>query len=290
MVKNILVTGDKGQLGNEIKVLSVDVNNCNFYFIDRDNLDITDREALESFCKDKSIHIIINCAAYTAVDQAESDVETANEVNHLAVKTMAQIAKKESIRLIHISTDYVFDGENYRPYLENDVVNPQGVYGETKLEGENAILKENPEGAVIIRTSWVYSSFGNNFVKTMLRLAKERDELGIIFDQVGTPTYAKHLAETILHIVHNNTKAQESVEIYHYSNEGVCSWYDFAKAIFELSDITCKVNAIKTAQYPTPAKRPHYSVLDKEKIKSHYQTLEIPYWKDGLKECLSHLS
>jgi len=297
---NVLVTGSNGQLGCEIKALvnpslltANDPLNT-FYFTDRTKLDVTDPHAIENFCSQNKIQIIINCAAYTAVDKAEEDTVNANAVNHLAVKYLAEIAKERDIKLIHISTDYVFDGKNHKPYNEEDATNPQCVYGKTKLLGEEAIKTINPKGAIIIRTSWVYSNFGNNFIKTMLKLSKERDELSVIFDQIGTPTYARDLATCILGIIQNpsflspNTDTPVSkVEIYNFSNEGVCSWYDFAKAIFELSDIECKVNPIETKEYPTPAKRPHYSLLNKLKIKKTYN-ITIPYWKDALKRCLAN--
>jgi len=276
----VLVTGSKGQLGSELKDL---VSGENFYFTDRDILDIADKEAVEKFCKENSIDTIINCAAYTAVDKAEEDVENADRINHLAVKYLAEAAKENGIKLVHVSTDYVFDGENFRPYVESDVTNPNGVYGSTKLAGEEAIKKVNPHNAIIIRTSWVYSSFGANFVKTMLHLGKERDALGVIFDQVGTPTYARDLAQAILDILPKIKS--ETVEIYNYSNEGVLSWYDFAKEIMKMAKIACKVNPIETKAYPTSAKRPHYSLLNKAKIKETFK-IEIPYWKDGLDDCL----
>jgi dTDP-4-dehydrorhamnose reductase len=241
---------------------------------------------MENYFEDKTFDTIINCAAYTAVDKAESEEDLANTINHRFVSMLSKIAKKKNITLIHISTDYVFDGNNHRPYIETDPTDPQGVYGRTKCDGENAILEVAPANCIIIRTSWVYSSFGNNFVNTMLRLGKERDSLGVIFDQVGTPTYARDLAKMILDIlpqIKNSTP-----EVYHYSNEGVTSWYDFAKAIFELSDVTCQVNPITTDQYPTPAARPHYSLLDKSKIKNDFG-ITIPYWRDSLKECLNTL-
>ncbi len=283
---NVLVTGSNGQLGSEIRNL---ISNDEWYFTDRNTLDITNKIAIESFCTKHNIEVIINCAAYTAVDKAEEDEVNADRINHLAVKYMAEIAKEKNIKLIHISTDYVFDGENYKPYSEEDKTDPQGVYGKTKLAGEQAIQDIHPNNSIIIRTSWLYSSYGNNFVKTMLRLGKERDELGVIFDQVGTPTYAKDLAKVIIHIIqHSTLKIQHSVEIYHYSNEGVASWYDFAKAIFELSDIQCDVKPIETKEYPTPASRPHYSLLNKAKIKNRFG-IEIPYYKDSLKMCLTKI-
>ena len=283
---NVLVTGSKGQLGSEIKELSSRYKEYAFTFSDRETLDLSSEDAIKAYFEDKRFDVIINCAAYTAVDKAESDKELAFSINHKSVETLAHIAKANNITLIHVSTDYVFDGSNFRPYIESDPTDPQGVYGESKLAGEEALLSINPKHAIIIRTSWVYSAFGNNFVKTMLRLGRERDELGVIFDQVGTPTYAKDLADAILEIIPKIDN--DAVEIYHYSNEGACSWYDFSKAIFELSKIECRVNPIETKEYPTPATRPHYSLLNKAKIKKAYQ-INIPYWKDSLKTCLKIL-
>ena len=279
---NILVTGSNGQLGSEIKELSKNYS-YNFFFTDRNNIDITSKDNIKAFCQTNNINVIINCAAYTAVDKAESDVENADLINRKAVKKLALVSEELNIKLIHISTDYVFDGKNFKPYCEEFQTNPQGVYGKTKLDGENEMRDINPKNSIIIRTSWVYSSFGNNFVKTMLRLGKEKKELGVIFDQVGTPTYARDLALTILDIIPqiNNDK----VEIYNYSNEGVLSWYDFAKEIMKMAKLNCKINPIETFEYPTPAKRPHYSLLNKSKMKSAFN-IEIPYWKDSLDECL----
>ncbi len=282
---NILVTGSNGQLGSELREISENYK-YNFYFTDKEKLDITDENDIELFVKSNNIDIIINCAAYTAVDKAEEDETNANMINHLAVKYLSQIAKDNNIKLIHISTDYVFDGRNYKPYSEDDRVDPNGVYGKTKLDGEDAMREINPLNSIIIRTSWVYSSYGANFVKTMLRLGKDRDEIGVIFDQVGTPTYAGDLAKTILEIlpkIDNN-----KVELYNYSNEGVLSWYDFAKEIMKMSKQECKVNPIETKAYPTPASRPHFSLLNKSKIKETYN-IEIPYWKDGLDRCLKKM-
>jgi dTDP-4-dehydrorhamnose reductase len=237
--------------------------------------------------------LIINCAAYTAVDKAEQEQELADAINHLAVKQLAKITQDKNSILIHISTDYVFDGTSHKPYVENDKINPQSVYGASKLKGEQAIQSIAPK-AIIIRTSWVYSEYGNNFVKTMLRLGQERENLNVIFDQIGSPTYAKDLADTILLMVDscaansNIFQHDTKVHLFHYSNEGVSSWYDFAKAIFELSNIACTVSAIESKDYPTPAKRPHYSVLNKAKIKQNFD-LTIPYWKDSLQACLKNL-
>ena len=302
---NILVTGANGQLGSELQSLSQKYH-YNFYFTDRNELDITDRSKIEEFVDKNNIKIIINCAAYTAVDKAETEKELADLVNHKAVQYLAEISKEKNIFLIHISTDYVFDGKNYKPYKEDDKTNPQGIYGLTKLKGEEAFINSGARG-IIIRTSWVYSSFGANFVKTMLRLSKERDELGIIYDQIGTPTYARDLALALLKImnyelgvmneeseenkkiIHNSKLiTHNSVSIYHYSNEGAISWYDFAKAIFEIKGIDIKVNPIETKEYPTPAIRPHYSLLNKAKIKEEFGII-IPYWKDSLDACLKKL-
>ena len=283
---NILVTGANGQLGSEIRELARYDKEHAFHFTDKETLDITDSKALETFVEENNIDTIINCAAYTAVDKAEKDEANADLINHIAVKQMAKIAKEKEIKLIHISTDYVFDGTNYKPYTEEDRPNPTGIYGKTKLAGEQAIQKIAPQNAIIIRTSWVYSSYGTNFVKTMLRLGKEREELGVIYDQIGTPTYAADLAEAILEIVPkiDNSKT----EIYHYSNEGAISWYDFAKEIMKMAKLSCQINPIETWQYPTPAKRPHYSLLNKAKIKKDFD-VTIPYWKDSLSACLTKM-
>jgi len=305
-MSNVLVTGSNGQLGSELRTLihhelqgkvetllpkinGTEVKtsaNMNYYFTDKNELDITDMKKVKEFCKNNKITHIINCAAYTAVDKAEEDKALADLINHIAVKNLAQVSKELNISLTHISTDYVFNGESFKPYNEDDITNPQGVYGQTKLDGENAMIEINPKKSIIIRTSWIYSSFGANFVKTMLRLGKEKEELGVIFDQIGTPTYAADLAKTILDIIPKikNKKA----EIYHYSNEGAISWYDFAKEIMKMAKLDCDINPIETFQYPTPAKRPHYSLLNKSKIKEEFN-LVIPYWKDSLDECLKKM-
>ena len=279
---NILVTGANGQLGSEIRALHANYP-YNFFFTDKTELDITDKNAAEEFIERTGVDTIINCAAYTAVDKAETDKENTDRINHLAVKNLAEISKKRDIQLIHISTDYVFDGKNYKPYNEDDTPNPNGIYGKTKLEGEKAMMQINPKDSVIIRTSWVYSSYGTNFVKTMLRLGKEKESLGVIFDQVGTPTYARDLAKAVLEILPNIKN--EKVEIYNYSNEGVLSWYDFAKEIMRMAKLNCKIDPIETKEYPTPAERPHYSLLNKSKIKKEFD-ITIPFWKDSLDECL----
>jgi dTDP-4-dehydrorhamnose reductase len=281
----ILVTGSTGQLGSEIKELSSKYP-YDFFFTNRISLDITNKEKIKIFCQTNKINVIVNCAAYTAVDKAEKDEKNADIVNRKAIKKLALVSKKLNIKLIHISTDYVFDGKNFKPYCEEYQVNPQSVYGKTKLEGEKELININPRNSIIIRTSWLYSYYGNNFVKTMLRLGKEKDFLEIIFDQIGTPTYARDLGKLILDIV---SKIQnEKVEIYNYSNEGVVSWYDFAKEIMKMSKLDCKINPIETYQYPTLATRPYLSLLNKSKIKQKFN-INIPYWKDSLDDCLRRL-
>ena len=283
-MSNILITGSKGQLGSEIKALAPKYADYNFIFTDVKELDICKHKEVKHFLRSNNIDVIINCAAFTAVDKAEEQVDMANAINHLAVKNFALLAKGLNIKLVHISTDYVFDGTNHKPYVETDAPKPQSVYGKTKLAGELAMQEINPLNSIIIRTSWVYSSFGNNFVKTMLRLGKERNEINVVSDQVGTPTFAGDLAQAILTVLPQ--LKNEQVECYHYSNEGICSWYDFAKAIFEISNLKVKVNPIESSQYPTPAERPFYSVLNKKKMKETYNS-KTPFWRDTLKVCLT---
>jgi len=282
---NILVTGSNGQLGSELQELSSNYE-YNFFFTNRTDIDITNKENIKEYCQKNSINVIINCAAYTAVDSAETDEKNADLINRKAVKKLALISQELDIKLIHISTDYVFDGKNFKPYCEEYQTNPKSIYGKTKLAGENEMIKINPHNSIIIRTSWVYSSFGNNFVKTMLKLGKAKDELSVIFDQIGTPTNAADLAKTILDILPKIKN--DKVTIYNYSNEGVLSWYDFAKEIMKMAKIDCTINPIETFQYPTPAKRPHYSLLNKAKIKKEFN-ITIPYWKDSLDKCLQVL-
>jgi dTDP-4-dehydrorhamnose reductase len=282
---NILVTGSNGQVGSEIRELSKEYD-YHFFFTSKDNLDITNKQNIKDFIERNEINCIINCAAYTAVDKAEEDKINADLVNRKAVKKLAKISKEKDIKLIHISTDYVFDGTNHKPYCEEFKTKPNSVYGQTKLDGENEMIKINPYNSIIIRTSWIYSSFGNNFVKTMLRHGREKEELGVIFDQIGTPTYARYLAKTILDILPNINN--DKVTIYNYSNEGVLSWYDFSKEIMKMAKIDCKINPIETFEYPTPASRPHYSLLNKSKIKKEFN-ISIPYWKDSLDECLKRM-
>ena len=280
----ILVTGSKGQLGSSLRrVFDNDPANDATY-TDHDTLDITDRDAVYRFLGDNKFDIVVNCAAYTAVDKAESDEILASALNTGAVGNLAEAAVKNGTRVIHISTDYVFSGQGCRPYEENDEPYPQSIYGRTKLEGE-ALLTSFCQNALIIRTAWLYSEFGGNFVKTMLRLAETRPEINVVADQIGTPTYAGDLAEAIHRIV---SSGEWKPGIYHFTDEGVASWYDFTKAIFEIAGRDVKVNPIKTSEYPTQAKRPLYSVLSKKKIKKAFG-LEIPYWRDSLKTCISQL-
>lgn len=282
----ILVTGSKGQLGSEIRELASLQEGLTFFFTDVEDLDICDKVALENFISSKKITSIINCAAYTAVDKAETERELANKINHTAVGHLAEVAKEYQVQLIHISTDYVFAGTNFIPYDPYEATAPVNEYGRSKLAGENAIRAVIPDKSLIIRTSWVYSSYGNNFVKTMLRLGQERSELNVIADQVGVPTYAGDLAKFI---VEKALYAQHSgVEVYHYTNEGVCSWFDFAREIMAAKNLNCVVKPIPTTAYPTPAKRPYYSLMDKASLKNDFE-VEIPYWKDSLKTCLQLL-
>ncbi len=283
MIKqSVLVTGSNGQLGNELQILAGEQSNLTFLFKDLD-LNITDYEALEDFFATNKIDWVINCAAYTAVDKAEEEREKAWLINAEGPKNLSKISAKHNARFIHISTDYVFSGQTWLPYRENDQVSPTSFYGKSKLEGESLTLTENPD-AVIIRTAWLYSQFGNNFVKTMRKYGAERGMLRVVFDQIGSPTWAADLAKAILQGIEKNIRPG----IYHFSNEGVCSWYDFAKAIIELSKIDCKVTPITTDKYPLPAPRPHYSVFNKEKI-SEELGLDIPHWRSSLIECIALL-
>ena len=289
-ITTILVTGGSGQLGQSIRKVAQYYPNYKFFFPTREELDLAFPTNIREYFDNQTFDLVINCAAYTDVDTAELEPDITNQLNHLAVLQLADTVKRAKGKLIHISTDYVFSGMNYKPYVEDDAVGPQGVYGLTKLKGEQAIESIMPKDAIIIRTSWIYSEYGNNFVKTMLKLGEQRDELKVIFDQVGTPTYAKDLALAIMSIVQSNEFRQANIptNIVHYSNEGLCSWYDFAKTIFNLTSIQCQVNSIETKDYSLIAKRPHYSVLNKSKIKQAYSII-IPYWEDSLKHCLIEL-
>lgn len=285
----VLITGSNGQLGSELKELETNYKKVDFIFKDIPELDICNFKSLETFIIDHKITAVINCAAYTAVDKAEEDAEIAERVNSIGVLNLVNALKKVDGNLIHISTDYVFDGDHFFPYKESDLVSPIGVYGASKRAGELAVLNSAID-SIVIRTSWLYSSYGNNFVKTMLRLGNEKENMGVIFDQVGTPTYARDLAKTCLEILCGDSSEDisENGSLYHYSNEGVASWYDFAIAIMELGNVNCKVNPIQTKDYPTLAKRPQYSVLNKSKIKTDFK-IEIPYWRDSLKDCIEKI-
>ena len=281
---NILITGCNGQLGNEMQLLEKDNPQHTYYNTDVAELDITNPHAIGQFVEENGIDGVVNCAAYTAVDKAEENQELCHLLNAVAPGYLAAAVEKRGGWMIQVSTDYVFDGTNHKPYVETDPVCPNSVYGRTKLAGEEAV-QEACSKAMIIRTAWLYSTFGNNFVKTMIRLGQERPELGVIFDQIGTPTYARDLAQAIFAAINNGVVPG----IYHFSNEGVISWYDFTKAIHRIAGIAdCRVRPLHTAEYPTPANRPHYSVLDKTKIKQTYG-IEIPYWEESLEVCVRKL-
>lgn len=280
----LLITGAYGQLGNEMRVALERYPHLESIFTDVDTLNITDKNAIDAFVSLHKPNILINCAAYTAVDKAEDDVELCYKINSDAVRNLGEVAQVHGMKVIHISTDYVFDGTSHIPYTEDMPVSPTNVYGKSKLAGERELQKACPS-AVIIRTSWLYSGFGNNFVKTMLKLGRERTELKVIFDQIGTPTYAADLASAILQIVDSGNVV---AGVYHFSNEGVCSWYDFTKMIFKLANIKCEVLPIESKDYIVRTPRPHYSVLNKSKLKSNYNQT-VPYWIDGLERCLKIL-
>ena len=283
-MKNILITGCNGQLGNEMQLQAAKNTQYNYFFTDVAELDITNRDAVMEFVKNNEIDCIVNCAAYTAVDKAEENEELANLLNNIAPGYLAEAVETRGGALVQISTDYVFDGTAHIPYRETEPTCPNSVYGRTKLACEQN-AQAHCKNTVIIRTAWLYSTFGNNFVKTMIRLGKEKEQLGVIFDQIGTPTYAGDLADAIMTVINKGIVPG----VYHFSNEGTISWYDFTKAIHRIAGInTCKVNPLHTEEYPTPAARPHYSVLDKTKIKQTYG-IEVPYWEDSLADCIAKL-
>ena len=277
----LLITGAYGQLGNEMRVALERYPHLESIFTDVDTLDITDKNAVDAFVALHQPNVLINCAAYTAVDKAEDDLALCYKINCDAVRNLGEVAQAHSMMVIHVSTDYVFDGTGHIPYTEDMAVSPTNVYGKSKLAGERELRKACP-GAIIIRTSWLYSGFGNNFVKTMLKLGNERSQLKVIFDQIGTPTYAADLADSMLQIIDSEKFVPG---IYHFSNEGVCSWYDFTKMIFKLANVECEVLPIESKDYAVRTPRPHYSVLNKSKLKSTYNQT-IPYWMDGLERCL----
>ena len=289
----ILVTGKNGQLGKSIQKIVYEENSNsqnanNFVFVGREELDLSDENNINNyFDNNDRFDIIINCAAYTAVDKAEEEQELANQVNHLAVQQLAEISNKHKTKLMHISTDYVFDGESDEPYTETDKTNPINVYGKTKLAGEKALQEVMSTNAIIIRTSWLYSEYGNNFVKNMLKLGKERDELNVVSDQIGSPTYATDLAKAILEIINNKNyhNKEQSTEVYHYSNEGEISWYEFTKGIFKIAKVDCKVNPITTEQYPTPAQRPRNTLMIQDKISERFD-ITMRGWLNSLQACV----
>ena len=283
-MNTILITGSHGQLGNEMQQAAIRFPAFNFLYTDVEDLDICDKAALSDFVKANKVNIIVNCAAYTAVDKAEDDVALCYKINSDAVRNIGEVASENNLKVVHVSTDYVFDGTNYLPYNEDQPVCPATVYGKSKLAGEQALM-ETCKQAVILRTAWLYSSFGNNFVKTMMKLGTDRDSLNVIFDQVGTPTYAADLANTILKVLSHETFVPG---IYHFSDEGVCSWYDFTNSIHRIAGITCNVQPIETKDYPARTPRPHYSVLNKAKIKSTYGMV-IPHWEESLVRCIDIL-
>lgn len=284
MIKNILITGCNGQLGNEMQLQAKQFSQYKFFFTDVEELDITNKQAIDKFVDEHDIDCIVNCAAYTAVDKAEDNEELCNLLNNIAPGYLANAINRRGGSIIQISTDYVFDGTNHTPYTEEQETSPNSVYGKTKLAGEYNVQKKC-NNSMIIRTAWLYSTFGNNFVKTMIQLGKERENLGVIFDQIGTPTYARDLASVIMTAIQNGIKPG----IYHFSNEGVISWYDFTKAIHRIAGITtCNIRPLHTNEYPAKAPRPAYSVLDKTKIKDAYN-ITIPYWEESLKDCINKL-
>ena len=287
MKTKILVTGSNGQLGNELRLLSAHLNHLSFVFTDVTELDITQPEAVNEIMESLQPQYLINCAAYTAIDKAESEKESAWKINAIAPEILANSARKTGTCLIHISSDYVFDGQNYRPYLPSHPTHPLSWYGQSKEGGEIAIMRSRVN-AFIIRTAWLYSSFGSNFVKTIRRNALQKQNLDVVSDQVGSPTWAADLAEMILHVIIHRIEP-EGVEILHYTNEGVCSWYDFAISIVEHSDISCTIHPISSEQYPLPAPRPFYSVLDKTNTRQRLN-IEIPHWNASLKKCIQLLN
>ncbi|MDR0832938.1 MAG: dTDP-4-dehydrorhamnose reductase [Candidatus Symbiothrix sp.] len=283
-MKHVLITGANGQLGSELRDLLGQQSEFQFIGTDVDTLDLTNKEQIGQFLTEHNIDYVVNCAAYTAVDKAEDDVALCYKINRDAVQNLGEAAHAHKARVIHVSTDYVFDGQAHTPYKETDAVNPQSVYGKSKLAGEQVLLKACPE-SIVIRTAWLYSAYGTNFVKTMRRLAAERDTLNVVCDQTGTPTYAADLAQAIVSIIAFSEREQTfPAGIYHYSNEGVTTWYDFTRKIVELAGLDCDIKPIPTSEYPTKAARPMYSVLDKSKIKKTFG-LVVPKWEESLEKC-----
>ena len=287
----ILVTGKNGQLGKSIhKIVTSNEKNSEFVFVGREALDLSSQDSIINYFNNNSFDIIINCAAYTAVDKAEKEVELANYINHLAISKIAEISNKQKVKLIHISTDYIFDGVSEKAYLESDDPSPLNIYGKSKLAGEVAVCAAMQKNAIIIRTSWLYSEYSNNFVDTILRKAQKFDELSVVSDQFSSPTNASDLAKVIIQIINHKKfrNHDQLTQIYHYSSYGVCSWFEFAREILELANIDCQVNPIETKDYLTAAKRPKYSFLNTDKIVKGFG-LEIPFWKDSLKVSIDNL-
>jgi dTDP-4-dehydrorhamnose reductase len=286
----VILIGKNGQMGRSFQsILGKKKQINNFTFVGRHELDLTNDNNIEKYFDNNHFDVIINCAAYTNVDKAEEETALADQINHLAVLKLSQIASKYKAKLIHISTDYVFDGKSVKPYMEIDKTNPINVYGMTKLKGEEALLKIMPTNAMVIRTSWIYSKYGNNFVNVMLNLGRVKNEINVVNDQIGSPTYADDIANDILKIIDNKNFINTTIptEIYHYSNLGEVSWYDFAKEIFKISKLDCKVRPIKTSDYPTPAKRPLYTILNKDKIVQEFE-VSLNFWRDSLKKNLTN--
>ena len=287
----ILVTGKNGQLGKSIQnIITGNEKNSEFVFVGREELDLSSQDSIINYFNNNSFDIIINCAAYTAVDKAEKEVELANYINHLAISKIAEISNKQEIKLIHISTDYIFDGISEKAYLESDDPNPLNIYGKSKLEGELAVCAAMQKNAIIIRTSWLYSEYSNNFIDTIIRKAQKFDEFSVVSDQYSSPTNASDLAKVIIQIINHNKfrNHDQLTQIYHYSSHGVCSWFEFAREILDLTNIDCKVNPIETKAYLTAARRPKYSFLNTNKIVKGFG-LEIPFWKDSLKASIDNL-
>ncbi len=286
----ILITGGNGQLGQSIKSIQQNYRDFEFIYTDVEDLDICNINSLREYIRLHDVQYLVNCAAYTAVDKAEEEQELAKKINSEALENIGIVAAEKNIKVLHVSTDYVFDGKNFKPYNEDEEANPASVYGQTKLLGENLLFKNQPE-SIVVRTAWLYSEFGNNFVKTMIRLGNDRDTLNVVADQIGSPTYAVDLAGALLQIIKKveNKESEFCSGIYHYSNEGICSWYDFTINIHEIMGINCDVSPIESKDYPTAAPRPFYSVLNKAKIKTTFK-ITIPYWKTSLERCLKILA